>query len=76
MFIASIILNMVLLAVISVLIYLLLTEKAVSDYYIREWSKWECRWYEAQNKVSEELGYHLSPSGLRTEVELKKHLDK
>jgi len=65
-----------LLVVIIGLIYTLGKMHQTVDYYHKQWTTWERRWYEAQGIVSDKLGYHISPSGLNTEIKLKKHKEK
>ena len=69
----SVVLNIILLMVLAVTLYQIIATQNEAFHNHTQWEKWEHRWYEAQAFISDELGYHLSPSGLSTPIVLTKH---
>lgn len=69
----SVILNILLALAIAALIYGLLTAQNEAFHHHQQWETWEGRWHELQALVSEKFNCHVSPSGLKTQIELKPH---
>ena len=58
--IASLILNIVLLAGLVAMLIWGYANKSDAELHMEQWKRWEGLWYEAQGKLSDEHGLYLS----------------
>lgn len=68
----SVLLNIGLLVVIAVLVYALMSAQNEAFHNHTQWERWENEFYHIQRLVFEKWEYHISPSGLKTEMKINK----
>jgi len=74
--VASVLFNMVLIAALGILAYHTSAQDALCEFNREQWSKWEQRWYKANELVIDKFEHRLRIDGLGSEMELREHKGK
>jgi hypothetical protein len=69
----SVVVNIILALTIAFLVHSVITAQNEAHHNLQEWSRWENRWYELQSLVSDKFKCHVSPSGMKTKIEMTEH---